>query len=261
MRFTGKERDAETGLDYFGARYMSAAQGRFGSADPQEPSRRHVLNPQKWNKYVYVINNPLGSIDPDGLEEIKITVATRIPWKSTWMFGTYEGGQKTSVTMTVDTKYGGTQSPVKLTQTTHATNLLNKDGTVQASKTAPDTARIEGWVRKDNGRLSFSYNQDAKNPLAPVPQIFTPGVFADLTFEVDDEATEISVQGVTSQYPSFSIPVTKENGQTFQVYQRDPWFNNTALLFFQHWINVKTSIAKAPKGCVGTPGSDPVCEP
>ena len=30
--FTGKERDAETGLDYFGARYMSAAQGRFGSA-------------------------------------------------------------------------------------------------------------------------------------------------------------------------------------------------------------------------------------
>ena len=31
--FTGKERDAETGLDYFGARYMSAAQGRFTSPD------------------------------------------------------------------------------------------------------------------------------------------------------------------------------------------------------------------------------------
>ena len=31
--FTGKERDAETGLDYFGARYMSSAMGRFTSAD------------------------------------------------------------------------------------------------------------------------------------------------------------------------------------------------------------------------------------
>ena len=32
--FTAKERDAETGLDYFGARYYSGAQGRFTSADP-----------------------------------------------------------------------------------------------------------------------------------------------------------------------------------------------------------------------------------
>ncbi len=34
MRFTGKERDTETGLDYFEARYMSSAQGRFTSPDP-----------------------------------------------------------------------------------------------------------------------------------------------------------------------------------------------------------------------------------
>ena len=33
-RSTGKERDAETGLDFFGARYMSASQGRFTSVDP-----------------------------------------------------------------------------------------------------------------------------------------------------------------------------------------------------------------------------------
>jgi len=35
QKFTGKERDAETGLDYFGARYMSSAQGRFTSPDPE----------------------------------------------------------------------------------------------------------------------------------------------------------------------------------------------------------------------------------
>lgn len=39
QRFTGKERDAETGLDYFGARYMSAAQGRLTSTDPKSLGR------------------------------------------------------------------------------------------------------------------------------------------------------------------------------------------------------------------------------
>ena len=63
--FTGKERDAETGLDYFGARYMSAAQGRFTSPDPKMfPDA--VYDPQSWNKYGYVRNNPLRLVDPNG---------------------------------------------------------------------------------------------------------------------------------------------------------------------------------------------------
>ncbi len=64
QRFTGKERDAESGLDYFGARYCSGAQGRFTSADTvitAEPS-----NPQSWNKYAYAFNRPLILVDPDG---------------------------------------------------------------------------------------------------------------------------------------------------------------------------------------------------
>lgn len=63
--FTGKERDAETGLDYFGARYMSAAQGRFTSPDPKL-FLDAVYDPQSWNKFGYVRNNPLRLVDPDG---------------------------------------------------------------------------------------------------------------------------------------------------------------------------------------------------
>jgi RHS repeat-associated protein len=74
QKFTGKERDAETGLDFFGARYMSSAQGRFTSPDPKQMTGRHLMNPQKWNKYVYVQNNPLTSIDPDGLDDYKIFI-------------------------------------------------------------------------------------------------------------------------------------------------------------------------------------------
>ena len=73
MKFTGKERDAETGgnsavrdgLDYFGARYFSGAQGRWTSVDPAFESER-VEDPQTWNRYSYVYNRPLTLTDPDG---------------------------------------------------------------------------------------------------------------------------------------------------------------------------------------------------
>src|SRR5665213_4589361 len=58
-RCSSKERDSETGLDYFGARYMSSAQGRFTSADPITATPLHIINPQRWNMYAYGVNNPL----------------------------------------------------------------------------------------------------------------------------------------------------------------------------------------------------------
>jgi RHS repeat-associated protein len=63
-RSTGKERDVETGLDYFDARYMSAAQGRFTSTDPVSGQ---ISNPQSFNAYSYAWNNPLKYTDPTGM--------------------------------------------------------------------------------------------------------------------------------------------------------------------------------------------------
>ncbi len=68
QRFTGKERDGETGLDYFGARYLSGAMGRFTGADPLLNSGRPWM-PQSWNRYAYTLNNPLRFTDPTGLYE------------------------------------------------------------------------------------------------------------------------------------------------------------------------------------------------
>jgi RHS repeat-associated protein len=67
--FTGKERDVETGLDFFGARYMSSAQGRFASPDPLLNSGR-PWEPQSWNRYAYTLNNPLRLVDPTGLYDL-----------------------------------------------------------------------------------------------------------------------------------------------------------------------------------------------
>jgi RHS repeat-associated protein len=66
QKFSDKERDVETGLDYFGARYFASAQGRFTSVDPMPVTVENFVNPQRFNQYSYVLNNPLASVDPDG---------------------------------------------------------------------------------------------------------------------------------------------------------------------------------------------------
>lgn len=64
---TAKERDLETGLDSFGARYMSSATGRWTSPDLLNLTEDRLLNPTNTlNKYVYGANNPLKYIDRDG---------------------------------------------------------------------------------------------------------------------------------------------------------------------------------------------------
>ncbi|MGB2593163.1 MAG: RHS repeat-associated core domain-containing protein, partial [Candidatus Acidiferrum sp.] len=63
--FTGKERDFESGLDNFGARFNSSSLGRFMSPDPTFESAFRV-DPQTWNRYAYALNDPLRYTDPDG---------------------------------------------------------------------------------------------------------------------------------------------------------------------------------------------------
>ena len=62
-KFTGKERDAESGNDYFGARYYASSMGRFSSPDSVAGDPE---DPQSWNLYSYVRNKPTISTDPDG---------------------------------------------------------------------------------------------------------------------------------------------------------------------------------------------------
>jgi RHS repeat-associated protein len=66
QKFTGQIRDNETGMDYFNARYLTGALGRFNNSDPLNLGA-DATDPQTWNAYAYMRNNPLALVDPIGL--------------------------------------------------------------------------------------------------------------------------------------------------------------------------------------------------
>jgi RHS repeat-associated protein len=71
-KFTGKERDTESGLDYFGARYYSNALGRFITPDWAAKAAAvpyaEFADPQSLNLYSYVRNDPVARADANGHE-------------------------------------------------------------------------------------------------------------------------------------------------------------------------------------------------
>ena len=142
---TGKERDAESQLDYFGARYYGSALGRFTSPDEtlidQDPH-----DPQSWNLYGYVRNNPLKNIDPFGEDCITtsnqtssgVTVTTERGGSAQTCSGSYVDG-------TVNTnsyQYNGTNLAYSF-----ANNTASGAGNIQFATSldsdalAPDVAR------------------------------------------------------------------------------------------------------------------------
>ena len=66
QRFTGYQKDDETGLDFAEARMYQSVHGRFTAIDPLLASALPG-NPQSWNRYIYVGNNPLFRVDRTGL--------------------------------------------------------------------------------------------------------------------------------------------------------------------------------------------------
>jgi RHS repeat-associated protein len=74
--FSGKEKDAETGYGYFGARYYDSGLSIWISVDPMAHKYPYQTN------YVYCSNNPIRIIDPNGEDEYEFTETGQITWKA-----------------------------------------------------------------------------------------------------------------------------------------------------------------------------------
>jgi len=245
-KFTGKERDAESGLDYFGARYYASNIGRFSSADLKGLGLRHLLNPQKLNKYSYVLNNPLSLFDPNGMEEITITYRTFIPAQTfTYMRENYSGDgrgfstapnapSRTSITVTLETD--ASKRPgnpiINITSSAGPTQRLDSNGNVTKEKTATVGLPTATGTRDANGNPVIEITQDTKNPLSPVFQFLTPGISADLSVTVPQDASNAQVTGTASVFPAQELNVTRADGNTTPILQFQPASGATATSLF-----------------------------
>jgi RHS repeat-associated protein len=218
--FTGKERDSESGLDYFGARHYGSSLGRFMQVDPKQFSLRTLVNPQKWNKYVYVLNNPLALIDPNGMEEVTIQVNAFIQKNSVGGFRGDNRGfssnmktgaehSRVSVTMRIETDPAKNHgNPLISKPEVHVgTTHLNMTGSEKTS-TGPTMPEVTATQDK-NGNVNVNLQESMRNPFTPLG---TGSIQTDLNISVNQNATNAEVSGSLSGSPSFETNFSVDGG-------------------------------------------------
>jgi len=241
--FTAKERDSESGLDYFGARYYGSALGRFTSSDPYniltrkdqgktQAERKSLLdrvisNPQSWNKYAYALNAPLHLVDtggncsaPAGLKPGQTGVCIEAFIAAPWIGGIGLGDNRSF------SASGGTyrfRVDVRVDPGASGNISINKDAAMSQVGTSSlniglrgtGDAHIGAVIPDEQGNRQFDVTGEAINGF----QRFTGlGPQGPIQFGLSFTATpsgSVSLdmaQGTT--YPSLEIYTYDSNGKT-----------------------------------------------
>lgn len=207
--FTQKERDGESGLNYFEARHQSSTLARFTSWDPAAGSfsQERLSKPSKHNPYQYCANNPVVMIDPDGRDE---------KFKES-LQGAFEkgtAGKIFAVTLaTIDDLATGAKNLARVL------NFASKDFNPKNSLSGPsaDHQRLKGVAQKAEnvaekletvkkvGDVANSAIQIADPKTTPQEKVFKsletgskilPGPLAPVVTPFIDAAVEAGRQGV-----------------------------------------------------------------
>jgi RHS repeat-associated protein len=228
--FTGKEHDAESGNDYFGARYYASAMGRFMSPDwaakVTPVPYAELSDPQSLNLYSYVRNNPLSRADPDGhcdapsnlkAGQVGVCVASYISSKTFDVVGDGDnrgtngngGTSRIQTTFTIDPTTGKTDKPAdgdKVAQSTLLGGHLAAQGT--------GTSQVSPTATADsNGNLHLSVDQSAQSAYDKA------GVLGDISNHINLQVTPGGQVGVDAgstarQFPALEIYRYTTDGTT-----------------------------------------------
>jgi RHS repeat-associated protein len=184
QKFTGYERDNETGLDYAINRYYSSTQGRFTSADPyhiilekekgeDEKERRQILlnyisQPQIWNRYAYTLNNPLKYVDPDGRRELNASDLRRIERLNQEYDNAIKNNDQeladaigqaiNDIVSTIDAVPEGQQDPASLGAVFYAIDRLGDTRYASDGTGSPLSFTSNGWTasaKKNDNKCNF----------------------------------------------------------------------------------------------------------
>lgn len=157
FKFTGKERDSETGLDNFGARFDSSSLGRFMSPDwvanAASVPYADFGNPQSLNLYSYVKNNPINASDPDGHcdGEHCDTIAVSAKVSKEPEVTSSKNGRTSTATVAAEVQYTITQNGKPMADTPiheEVSNKVSRNGVPEQSKTVTrdDSTNKQGVI-------------------------------------------------------------------------------------------------------------------
>jgi RHS repeat-associated protein len=242
QQFTQKERDDETGLDYFGARYYSSTQGRFTGVDPAPLKLNHLVNPQDLNRYAYVANNPLIFVDPNGEEKIIVVIQTFIPFPYVKAGRRYfegdnrevgqPGGFRTQQIIIIETdpKQNGGNPLVNASKDIGITHELSgPNGEIIGSGQGTGDTISQVTYRNERGAVVINVKGDEANPL-----IYSPGITYDLKVTVTSQgptgSASVQVTGAHDGFPAYEISISRPevaNTTATTVYSSDPRVINT----------------------------------
>jgi RHS repeat-associated protein len=192
-KFTGKERDSESGLDNFGARYNSSSIGRFMT--PDSPSYSNHKNPQSWNLYAYSLNNPVTFRDADGhkidcannvaqcqadaaASAANAQAAARVTTKTTTTQHSFLGFWHYTTTETQIAITGDINSFRNLsTNAAKLADLVTSDRTLSVHYDTTDKPTL-GWADTGNA-LQGGSTSNVRMGVAVIDPTRTPGIFYD----------------------------------------------------------------------------------
>jgi len=174
-RYSGKERDDATGLYSFGHRYYAPWMCRWASPDPIGPH-------DDLNLYQFVLGDPVGNVDPDGLDT---TTKTRGRFESVEVEGIPEWARPTFLALTPEQR-----QDVVDPHGTHTLIILN--GEVEYVTRAEGVRRLE--EARQAGTNVTRYDVTAPRPPPPPPPEITPDTPV-VTFTFEDEEADVIVAG------------------------------------------------------------------
>lgn len=159
-RSTGKERDTESGNDYFGARYYGSSMGRWLSPDRLNLTDERVLNPANTlNKYVYGGNNPLKYIDPDGhditvfYERGDVSLANFSPGHIMFAANNPTNGQSATMSFGPEERsffavFGGTSSTKTFGMPMSADDLRSNYASLTIQTSPEDAQKVIDYIKQ-----------------------------------------------------------------------------------------------------------------
>ena len=225
QKFTGKERDDETGLDYFGARYYANTQGRFTSVDPVKVTKARMLDPQRFNLYAYVRNNPLIYVDPNGEDVESYVLLTSGP-----NYSGYENNEHVSnvqtlgpkdytngaldgayLALNVQVNFTAGDSPNNYTpeRVAYVVNASVQEGATRSGS----VENPESYQYKNSGQSQFIF--DAPGPQGDPGQLKKMNGVTDMVFEVSEKNKKTGEVSTNRFY--YRVQIEVHNGQINQV--------------------------------------------